>query len=421
MSHRGSLTGEIPANAGPSGTVPPLAPVQGPPVYTDDAAGLKQAVTDLMAKATVDATRYSELRAAFDAFAARPLTLPSFAEATSSYRLPPGCRPNAPNTYAGNRDADSLDSWLFAVTQYLDLTGVREDERRILLAGTYLEGPAQTWYRAVQGDSVPVDQKIKTWDTFQGELRLNFCPLNQVKLARDRLHSLRQTGSLREYIREFRNCTLEIVGMAEDEKLDRFVRHLAPAIRQEVEIQEPEGLDKAIKLSERFDAVLHSSHRSRSYQFAAHRDAFRRRDPGRRWESGRSGPAPMELGYMGHDQRSSDSDEGPANSPEASSASQRPQSHAVPRGTASRASGFSNNNPPTVNYMANQQRRENSPGRLPDAERERLMRENRCFLCKEQGHQARDCPTRRAGQGNGYRGRAAPPRGRSPQPTGSRR
>jgi hypothetical protein len=200
--------------------------------------------------------------------AAAAAAVPAPADTSTSSRLPPGCKPNPPRPFTGDRDADSLDSWLFSVNSYLELTAVQGDERRILLVGTYLQGPAQTWYRGVRGEKVPPGQRITTWAEFQTERRLNFCPMNRVKIARDRIHSLRQTGQLRDFVREFRNLTLDIAGMSEDEKLDRFVRGLTPYIRREVELQEPDSLDKAIKLSEKFDAVLRSTRPATAMRFA---------------------------------------------------------------------------------------------------------------------------------------------------------
>ena len=36
-----------------------------------------------------------------------------------------------------------------------------------------------------------------------------------------------------------------------------------------------------------------------------------------------------------------------------------------------------------------------NPGRLSNSERDTLMREGRCFSCKEQGHITRECPKKK--------------------------
>ena len=75
------------------------------------------------------------------------------------------------------------------------------------------------------------------WDQFCRELRANFCPLNAAKLARDKLHVYRQTGSLRDYIAGFRTLILDVPGMSEDEKLDKFCRGLSyNLLRRELDL-----------------------------------------------------------------------------------------------------------------------------------------------------------------------------------------
>jgi hypothetical protein len=47
-------------------------------------------------------------------------------------------------------------------------------------------------------------------------------------------------------------------------------------------------------------------------------------------------------------------------------------------------------------YTPRVKREESSnPGRLSNSERDTLMKEGRCFNCKEQGHMTRDCPKKR--------------------------
>jgi hypothetical protein len=237
------------------------------------------------------------------------------------------------------------------------------------------------WFRTASGEEVPQELRVTTWERFVREIRQNFCPTNRTKLARDKLVNMRQTGNLREYIRDFRTLILDIPGMNEEEKLDRFVRGLKPHIRREVDIKEPQSLDRAIKLSERFDAVNRSSnpsgsgsqssnsyHRSRSVE----RSRYSSRDS--------SGPEPMDL-------------------------------NAVPARKTSRA----------INNVSKQYRSQSDSGktntfkRLTPELRKKLMDEGKCLYCRETGHFLKECPKRPNGQrGRPFQG------GRSPSPTRSR-
>ena len=280
-------------------------------------------------------------------------------------KLPAGVKPPTPGPFHGDKDINSLDTWVFAMGEYFAVAGLSDDRQRIQYAGLLLKGPALVWYRTLVTEGRPPGYD---WATFVQELRQNFCPINAVRRARDRLARVRQDGSLQDFVREFRSICLEIPGITDEEKLDRFLRALHPRIRSEVELQDPDTLDKAIKLSEKFDAVLRGSRVGSS----AHRNFHQH--PGRRY-----GPAPMELGYMGR------------------------QSGGQQRGFSS--SSYPNRSSPGQHRIS-----------LSNAEKARLMREGRCLYCKGEGHIARECPKK----GNGSGGRTPAPRDRSPAPTGSR-
>ena len=397
----------------PSGGLPPPAPAasqaegsqapatlpmeQLPAAYEE----LRRMMGELLAAHTRERSRGDQLAQALTDQATVISTLranptPSHSEASTSGRLPPGCKPNPPRAFAGDKDTDSLGSWLFTMNTYLTLMGVVEDRKQILLAGTYLTGPALTWYRAVCSEEAAAGARVTSWAVFQQELKLNFCPTNTVKLARDRFSRLYQREGLRDYIREFRTITLDIPSMAEDEKLDKFVRGLRSSLRTEVAIREPDSLDKAIKLAENLDAVLRGTG-------SVFRDAYRSRDFGSRPDSRRNSPSPMELGYAEYD---------PPTAPK------KPQSQPQPlqRSTSAPVE--------RLNYMDGPRRpnNNNSGGwriaNMSDGKKARLMREGRCLICEAHGHLARECP-KRAGQGNGSRGRSPSPRDRSPSPTAS--
>ena len=293
--------------------------------------------------------------------------------------LPTGCKPNQPASFYGGKDADTLDSWLFSVEQYFALVGMRSEEQKVQYAGTYLRGSALIWFRSATSTQVSEAMRVTTWERFAREIRLNFCPLNRSKLARDRLVSMRQHGGLRDYIRDFRTLILDIPGMNEEEKLDRFVRGLKPHIRREVEIREPQSLDRAIQLSERFDALSRSSNSSSS----DHGKFNRGRSTERYYRSASShrdssGPEPMDLNHVSSKQRRS----------------------------------------PSVNFV----RAPPSGGkggktfkRLTPELRKKLLEEGKCLYCREPGHFLNECPKRP----NGQRGRPSQG-GRSPSPTRSR-
>ena len=67
---------------------------------------------------------------------------------------------------------------------------------------------------------------IETWDALKKELKDQFLPCNSSWLARDALKKLQQTGSVRDYVREFSSIMLDIRNMSEEDKLHTFLTGL---------------------------------------------------------------------------------------------------------------------------------------------------------------------------------------------------
>ncbi|KAH0669920.1 hypothetical protein KY289_024413 [Solanum tuberosum] len=68
----------------------------------------------------------------------------------------------------------------------------------------YLTGDAKLWWRTRNADDVSAGRpRIDTWNKLMKEMRDQFLPSNASWLARDKLKRLRQTGSVRDYIKEF--------------------------------------------------------------------------------------------------------------------------------------------------------------------------------------------------------------------------
>lgn len=159
----------------------------------------------------------------------------------SNLKLPPL------DKYGGTKHEDLL-AWLFQMNEQLTLLQIDEDDTRIVFAGTALTGNAKTWYRAMRMEKV-----VKTWDDFQSSLKAHFFPIDPIRHARDQLHPLVQTGSVRDYTATFRHLISIIGNMSEDEKLDRYVRGLKTRTRNQVELKEPNSFEEACRLAEMID------------------------------------------------------------------------------------------------------------------------------------------------------------------------
>lgn len=285
--------------------------------------------------------------------------------AGSHHSLPRGVKPPPPPTFNGKRGA--VDSYLFLMEEHLDFIQITDDEQRVRFAGQTLEDDAATWYRYVRSKETRAEDQVHTWEQFKEGLRLNFQPLNSTRKARDKLATAAQRNrdTVAAYTAYMRSLFMEIPGISEDEKLDRYVRGLQPHLRKEVEVKEPVDFEAAANLAEAFDSA---------WRQIGYRPSLSRFEP--RSRGSRNGPQPMELG-------STDLRRGQGSY----------------RGGRGGGRGYS------------QQRREfKKPDnsrftKLTEAEREQYRKENRCTYCRKTGHSLDECPTRPQNQGNG-RGRS---------------
>ncbi|XP_070018207.1 uncharacterized protein [Nicotiana sylvestris] len=88
--------------------------------------------------------------------------------------------------------------------------------------------------------------KIDTWEKVRKEMKDQFLPSNVSWLARDRLKRLRQTGTIRDYIKEFTSLMLDIQNMSEDDKLHNFISGMQAWAQNELRRQNIKDLPSAI-------------------------------------------------------------------------------------------------------------------------------------------------------------------------------
>lgn len=237
-----------------------------------------------------------------------------------------------PDVFSGGKKLKDTEEWLFVVDTFLTASGVELDIERITVATGYLRGAALTWWRLVSQTGHP--GRPTTWTEFCQALLATFQPINPAEAARDILARLRQTTSVRQYASLMRDTALEIPGISDDELKDRFIRGLKSAIQTEVRLRTPATFDDAVKIAERYDAVLYRL----TKPISTGTNPF--------GHGGSNGPTPMELG----------------------AALDANPSSRTPNGDRQR---------------------------LTPALRQQLIKEGKCFYCRKKGHMALNCPERK--------------------------
>lgn len=245
-----------------------------------------------------------------------------------------------PSTFDGSMRSN-CDIWLFQMDTYLDLARVPEDQR-VKIVGSYLKEHAALWYKYVYEESIR-NGVILNWPTLRAQFLTRFRPIDSGKTARVALASLRQFGSVQQYCNLFQQHITQVSDMAEADKIFTFQRGLKQHVAREVDLRDPKTLLEAMHYAIRAEArttLLNRSNFSSNFDFSSSR-------------GNRSVPMEIDNVDMEIDSRSSEEDV--------------LQAHAI--------SGRPSSKRPEMSI----------------ADRERCVKEKRCFKCKQFGHSIRQC------------------------------
>ena len=276
-------------------------------------------------------------------------------------------RPPKPEYFHG-LTKEHVDLWIFEIEQYFNVVGL-VDPHRVPFAASFLRDTALTWWRSKQlaaRQDHALAARLTHWNNFQQDLLAHFKPMNSARIARDKLHVLRQTGPMLQLISIFNTYCADIPNMTEDEKMDKFRRAVRPAIQHKLEIENPQTLFEMQSLAQRIDTVLwtyRGLHNKPNQPYRRNPDAME--------------VDAIEEEEEEDDEMKSSPDECEWGDETLNAIKHKPRTSK--RFTKKTYKKKPNNYKPT-NYKSNYN------------ERVRCMQNGLCFKCKQKGHRIRDCP-----------------------------
>ncbi|KAK4718134.1 hypothetical protein R3W88_016472 [Solanum pinnatisectum] len=106
--------------------------------------------------------------------------------------------------------AKELENFLWDVENYFKATKVSDGEK-VSVTTMYLGNDAKVWWRT------------RVDEVESGKLKTQFLPSNLSWLARDRLRRLKQSNTVKAYVKEFSSLMINIGNMVEEDKLHYFI------------------------------------------------------------------------------------------------------------------------------------------------------------------------------------------------------
>ncbi|XP_070014677.1 uncharacterized protein [Nicotiana sylvestris] len=165
-----------------------------------------------------------------------------------------------PSVFKGVCDAQEVENFLWHLENYLRHGKVRDDEAKINIAVLYLSETVMLWWRRKIDDVDKGLCTISTWDQFKAEFKRHFFPNNVLYEARRKLRELKQTWSMRNYVKKFTTLVLQIPNLTNDDLLFHFMDGLQNWAKQELQCRQVTDIDYAILEAESLMDFRHDKH-----------------------------------------------------------------------------------------------------------------------------------------------------------------
>ena len=130
-----------------------------------------------------------------------------------------------PKMFDGSRSARDIDNFLYHMERYFDATLILDDASKLRTVPLFLGDVATLWWRRVCEDIARERRAaVTTWRDFKAELKRQFYPEHATDEARRQLRRLKQSGTVREYVKSFTELMFEIPDMADQNTLFTHIR-----------------------------------------------------------------------------------------------------------------------------------------------------------------------------------------------------
>lgn len=139
-------------------------------------------------------------------------------------------------------DGENAESWVLRVEQYFEL-GDFSEEGKLRTVRMCYDGEALLWYRW-ERDRDP----FTSWEQKKFRVLEQFSTSYEMT-ARERLMTLKQTGTVREYYRDFISLPTNAPEVPDAVLETAFMIGLKPQIRARVKLMEPRNLRKIMSVA----------------------------------------------------------------------------------------------------------------------------------------------------------------------------
>jgi hypothetical protein len=286
---------------------------------------------------------------------------------------------NDPSVFTGKpytigSSEQSVDEWLEYLERYMRVTGVNLTTY-CDFALFWLGGAALTFMTAEMSKSelrnVTIENWLNRWQLFCEKLRKQYQPYNKAQVIRDQLDRLRQgQDTVNGYLQAFIRLAGQLSSMGDEEKLAYFRRGLKPKIA--VEIDRADGVmtyERATGIAAKVESAVNTLE-ARSFTFSNKKIPNYNRSAA----SSANSAAP--------------------------SIQQRTQlavlQSVMPEREETTGNDSVEEGDPGIPLNAVQLKNK----KLTFAEKGKLMKEGKCFYCKEPGHLIKACPKKQTEKAN---------------------